>query len=57
MSLYRPLNPLRLNTNIPLRDACGTKLISPYPIAQAKVFNILIDNKGNSEKALFPCFL
>ena len=33
------------------------QLIAPYAVAQAKVFDILIDNKGNSENTLFPCFL
>ena len=29
------------------------QLIAAYSVAQAEVFNILIDNKGNSENALF----
>ena len=33
------------------------QFIAAYPVAQTEVFNILIDNKGNSENTLFPCFL
>ena len=33
------------------------QLVSRNAVAQAIVFYILIDNKGNSENALFPCFL
>ena len=33
------------------------QVIAAYSVAQTKIINILIDNKGNSENALFPCFL
>ena len=33
------------------------QLIAAYSVAQTEIFNILIDNKGNSENTLFPCFL
>lgn len=32
------------------------QLIAAYAVAQTKIFNILIDNRGNSSP-LFPCFL
>ena len=43
-----------------LYGPCGQgkhQVISAYAVAQTEIFNILIDNKGNSENALFPCFL
>ena len=43
-----------------LYGPCGQgkhQFIAAYAVAQAEILNILIDNKGNSENALFPCFL
>ena len=43
-----------------LNGSCGNRehqVVSADAVAQTIVFHILIDNKGNSENTLFPCFL